>query len=193
MEKLKLLGEVLEPDDRSRLSGTSLESLHRFAAEATLNASVPELVQNQFAMARNAYLYSRFFYPFRAVAFLYSILAIELALQLRVKSAHPDLFAGGREATLYPLLERALKERWILDSGFKNIDPDVEIAKKIAKRYPGIPDDQRSCYSLLDALVSLRNDLAHGKFMIAPAMSTLVARGTEIINQLYPEPSVRTT
>ena len=187
MEQLKPLDQVLEADERNRyFRGVSLEWLHSVALDMPLNASVPEPVQNQFAIARNAYVYSWFFYPFQAAALLYSFLAIELALQHRVKHANPAMFAGPREPTLYPLLEYALRERWVLDLGFRRIPLNAGVADHIAKRYPSIPEDQRYSYNLLDVLVSLRNDLAHGEFMLAPAMGSLLARGAEVINQLFP-------
>ena len=188
MEDLKPLSQILQPDERNRYfrGGISLHTLHGMALEANLNASVPELVRAQFAIARNAYLYSWFYYPLQAAAFLYSILAIELALRFRVKKSNPAMFAGGRDPTLYPLLEYALQERWIVDGGFEGLPPEVEVADKIAKRFRRIPDDQRHSYNLLDALISLRNDLAHGEFMIGPGMNTLLVRGAELINQLFP-------
>jgi hypothetical protein len=66
----------------------------------------------------------------------------------------------------------------------KAIVPD-----KIAKQFQNIPLDERYSYSLLDVLVSLRNDLAHGTYMLAPNMGPLLNRAAEIINQLFPSPS----
>ena len=188
MEALKALEQVSAPDERSRyFRGMSLERLHSLASEMTLNGAVPEPVHNQFAIARNAYLYSWFYYPFQAAALLYSFLAVELALHHRVKQANPAMFAGDREPSLYRLLECALRERWILDTSFRDIPPNPGISEAIAKRYPSIADDQRYSYNLLDVLVSLRNGLAHGEFMIAPSMGSLLFRAVEIINQLFPD------
>lgn len=188
MEKLKALDKVLEPDERiGYFRGVTLPVLHRIASDIKLNATVPEPVCSQFAIATNAYVYSWLFYPFQAAAFLYSILAVELALQLRVKQAAPAMYAGRREPTLYPLLCYALQQRWITDAGFAGLAADLHVVDHIARRFPaGIPDDQRYSYNLLDVLVTLRNDLAHGTYVLAPGMASVLARGAEIINQLFP-------
>jgi hypothetical protein len=188
METLKPLNKILEPDGRNRYRNITLPALHAIAADITLHPSVPEPVQDQFTIARNAYLYSWFFYPFQAPALLYSILSIELALQIRVKEANPDMFSGDREPTLFPLLRYALQKRWIVDSGFDiEVMADFQTTEKIAKQFPNIPVDQRYSYNLLDVLPMLRNDLAHGNYMLAPGMGPLLMRGAELINQLFPK------
>jgi hypothetical protein len=187
MEELKPLEKVLERDERLSYFGYSLEYLHRRAADITINPEAPELVHNQLTIARNAYVYSWFFYPFLPVALLYSILAVELALSERVKTANPAMFAGARDPTLFPLLAYALQQRWIVDSGFDLEEPGkATVPDKIAKQFRSIPPDQRYSYSLLDVLVYLRNDLAHGTYMLIPGMAPLLDRGAEIINQLFP-------
>lgn len=189
MEELKPLDQVLKPDERLGYFGVTLEYLHRRAAGIVISPAAPEKVHNQFTIARNALVYSWFFYPFQPVAFLYSILAVEVALSERVKIARPELFQNSpREPTLYPLLEIALKARWITDRGFA-ISGEPGIPDRIATRYPDIPSDQRYSYALLDTLVSLRNSLAHGEYMLAPNMASLLDRGAEIINQLFPPES----
>jgi hypothetical protein len=185
VEELKPLDKVLERDDRLSYFGVTLEHLHHRAAEIAISPAAPEKVHNQFTIARNPLLYSWFVYPFQPVAFLYSILAVEVALRERLKAARPELFQGAREPALYQLLEAALKARWITDAGFQ-LDGEPGVPEIISKRYPNIPDDQRYSYSLLYSLVGLRNDLAHGEYMLAPNMASLLDRGAEIINQLYP-------
>jgi hypothetical protein len=187
LEELKALDKVLERDERLSYFGITLEYLHRRAAAMTLNAAAPEKVHDQFTIARNALLYSWLCYPFQTVAFLYSILAVELALSERARAAKPELFRGSHEPTLRPLLEIALKARWITDAGF-DLPAEPQVPAHIAAKYPEIPQDQRYSYSLLDSLVSLRNSLAHGEYMLAPSMASLLDRGAEIINQLYPMP-----
>lgn len=187
MEELKPLDRVLERDDRLSYFGVTLEYLHGRAAAIVISAAAPEKVHDQFTIARNALVYSWFFYPFQPVAFLYSIFAIEVALSARVEAAKPGMFAGPRDPTLYPLLEYALKQRWITDAGFDLPEPGTaQVPDKIAQRYPNIPADQRFSYSLLEVLVDLRNDLAHGEYMLTPNMASLLDRGAEIINQLFP-------
>jgi hypothetical protein len=186
MEELKPLDKLLEPDPRLRYFSYTLEGMHRTASAITLNPAVPEDVQDQFTIARNAYIYSWFVYPFLPVALLYSILAIELALQHRVKAANPQMFAAKREPTLFPLLSYAIQQRWISDVGFDvELPESAAVPEKIAKQFLDIPHDQRYCYTLLDVLVGLRNDLAHGTYMLVPGMAPVLARGAELINQLY--------
>jgi hypothetical protein len=189
MEELKPLDKVLERDERLSYFGYTLEYLHGRAAGIMINAAAPQAVHDQFTIARSAYLYSWFFYPFLPVALLYSILAVELALSERAKAANPDMFAGPREPTLFPLLTYALQQRWITDAGFDLPERGkAMVPEKIAKQFPNVPPDQRYSYSLLDVLVSLRNSLAHGTYMLAPGMAPLLERGAEIINQLFPAP-----
>ncbi len=187
MEELKPFDEILKSDDRLQYFGFTLEHLHRTAAAITLNPEVPESVHNQFTIARNAYVYSWFVYPFLPVALLYSILAVELALGLRVKQTNPAMFAGEREPTLFPLLRYALEQRWITDAGFGVQVPDsASVPERIAQQFPAMPRDQRYSYSLLFSLVGLRNDLAHGSYMLVPSVGPLLERGAELINQLFP-------
>jgi hypothetical protein len=190
MEELKPLDKLTEPDERIRyFVGYSLKYFHGRAARITINATAPENVHNQFTIARSALVYSYFFYPFFPVALLYSFLAVEAALSARVKATKPELFSGAREPTLYPLLEVALKSRWITDAGFTRDGPsEPGVPDRIAAKYPNIPNDQRYSYSLLDSLVSLRNSLAHGEYMLMPNMAPLLDRGAQIINQLFPQP-----
>lgn len=71
--------------------------------------------------------------------------------------------------TLFPLLRYAVQRRWITDPGFDiDVSAGFQVADKIAKEFPQIPTDQRYSYNLLDVLVSLRNDLAHGTYMLVP-------------------------
>jgi hypothetical protein len=186
MEELKPLDQVLQADERNVWRRITLEYLHEVAAEIQLSSSVPQPVRNQFAIASNAYIYSWFFSPFQSAALMYSFLAIELGLRLRAKEAAPTFFTGDRNPTLYPLLVHALQQRWITDGGFAGIPPGTQVAERIAQRFPKIPEDQRYSYNLLDVLVTLRNDLAHGAYMLAPGMGPLLGRGAEIINQLFP-------
>lgn len=185
MEELKPFDALVERDERLSHFGVTLEYLHRRAAAIVISPGAPEKVHNQFAIARNALVYSWFFYPFQPVALLYSFLAIEQALSERLKTVKPELFNGSREPTLYPLLEAALMARLITDDGFE-LDGEPGAPEEIAARYPGIPKDQRFSYSLLYSLVGLRNDLAHGEYILAPNMVSMLDRGAEIINQLYP-------
>lgn len=188
VEKLKPLDEVLKPDERLRYFGYTLEYVHASASAINLNPAAPENVHDQFTIAKNAYLYSWYVYSFLPVALLYSILAIELALNFRVKQANPAMFASNREPALFRLLSYALQQRWIVDNGFDiQVPDDAMVPDKIAKQFPNIPRDQRYSFTLLDVLVGLRNDLAHGTYMLVPGIGPLLQRGAEIINQLFPE------
>jgi hypothetical protein len=187
MEELKPLEKVTERDERLSYFGLTLEYLHYRASGITIGSAAPEAVHNQFTIAKNALVYSWFFYPFQPVALLYSILAVEQALSIRVKTAKPEMFAGPREPTLYPLLAYALRQRWITDRGFNLPEPDKAVMPaRVAAQFSDIPSDQRYSYSLLEVLVGLRNTLAHGEYILAPNMAGLVDRGAEIINQLFP-------
>src|SRR5689334_7523756 len=117
-EILKPLELFLEPDPRHSYFRVTLRRLHEFASQIVLGDRVPGSVADQLTIAKNAYIYSWLWYPFLAPALLYSIFAVELALHTRVKEVAPQMFAGARDPTLFPLLAFALKQHWIRDEGF---------------------------------------------------------------------------
>lgn len=192
MEVLKPINEITQSDERNRYRSLTLEDLHSIASHIALLPSVPEPVHNQFQIARNAFTYSYFFYPFQSVALMYSILAIELALSVRLKQKHPKMFTRKRPPMLTEMLRAAICDRLLLDSGFDVqypedhtvlVDPHNPDARNA-------PHDQRYCYTMLHSLRDLRNKLAHGEYTLAPGMSHLLLRGAELINQLFPSDAV---
>ncbi len=191
MEELKPLHLVTTPDERNRFRNLTLEILHAIATDIRLNPTVPEHVRNQFEIARNAFLYSWFWYPFQPAALMYSILAVELALKLRLKADRQELFQRKYPPTLSELLGTAIRDRLLVDDGFDVTIPDEALVRIDPNnpKSPAAPRDQRYCYTILYALPSLRNDLAHGEYLLAPGMSHLLARGAELINQLFPMPA----
>lgn len=189
MEELKELAEIVSPDERNKYRAVTLESLHAIASSITLGSTVPEVVRNQFEISRNAFVYSWFFYPFQPAAEMYSVLAIELALNLRLKTHRPELFQQKRPPTLTDLLTVAIKDRLLVDCGFDvQVPPDSAVTiDQNNPQAPIAPADQQYCYILLHALPKLRNGLAHGEYVLVPGVSHSLARAAELINQLYPD------
>lgn len=187
MEQLKKLAELREPDERSRYRNLTIEDLHSISESLTLGPAVPEHVRNQFEIARHAFIYSWFYYPFLPAAEMYSILAVELALRLKLKEVQPGLFSKKREPALKELLQMAIKARLLTDMGFNVQIPANEIVMMDPNNPQSkpAPADQRYCYRILEVLPALRNDLAHGDFALYPGVSHSMARGVELINQLF--------
>lgn len=188
MEELKPLKDVLMPDERLGYFGWTLDRLHVFSSALTLNSAVPEPVQNQFMIARNAVVYSWYVYSFLPVAMLYGILAVEHALTEKAKVLRPKMLSQEREPTLHPLMVAAIQDRWIVDGGFDvEVPENIDLPESASHNFSRIPHDQRYCCRLLDSMTSLRNHLAHGVYIGAmPNILPLLQRDAELINQLYP-------
>jgi hypothetical protein len=186
IESLKPFSELHSQDERQNYRGLSLEAVHEFAAALTLNAGVPERVQDQFTIARHAVVYSWFVYPMNSAAELYGLLAVEQALYLRALADDPTLAQRKTPPTLAPLLKRAIQKRWLLDVGFSKVPEDPYLWPEARARFGVIPDDQRYCYSLLEDLPRDRNHLAHGTYVLAPGPRPHLRRDADLINQLFP-------
>lgn len=189
IEELKGLSEVRLPDERQVYRGLTLESLHEFASRLSLNPTVPDLVQNQFAIARHAIIYSYFFYPFDSAAEMYGLLAVELALSWRARITDPVLANRERLPGLSQLLRTAVRDRWLLDTGFSHVPKDLGVSEHVLEEFRSIPNDQHYCRALIERLPHERNHLAHGIYVLKPGPSPTLVRDAELINQLYPSPS----
>lgn len=188
VEELKPLDQLTDPDERQKYRNLKLEDLHEIAASIELGSAVPEVVRNQFEIARNAFVYSWFWYPFQPVASMYSILTIELALRHKLKEFRPSMFQRKNPPALFELLSVAIRNRLLVDTGF-DVQYGEDHVVSIDPRNPAsplAPQDQRYCYEMLYALPRLRNELAHGEYALVPGVSHELACSAKLINQLFP-------
>ncbi len=189
VDKLKPFEEILRPDSRQKafviLNRETLQYRERtlkdhYSAikEIELSASVPDVIRNHFDTARNLLLYSWFVYPFIQVAEMHAFASVEYAL--KEKSGKTDLM-------FKRLLELAIKEKWIRDSGFKffRLKGEQPEEQRTVSGDPDQQDVQEYCKVLLDSLPYLRNELAHGSSVLYPSGLTTLAICADLINQVF--------
>ena len=169
MEQFKPLSEVVKPDGRHALidaiTGTrfTLEGLHKALGELSLGPDTPEEIQSQFNVARNLALYTWYSYSLDPVVQLKSYILIEHALDIR---------DGRRKRSLKELLRRAVRERWIIDAGFRHVEPTPD-------------DEQAYCRTLIEVLPELRNTAAHGSDNLDQQAVQSLGVSADFINQLF--------
>jgi hypothetical protein len=173
---LKPIALLHEPDERfQRLSfhderaghirPIGAADLHNEVNVIELNSSVPADIRYQFDVARNAYLYSWFFYDLVILAEEHSYIVLEMALRHRAKSE-----GLARNATLKPYLQLAIKRGWL-----RKEDLDI----------PGAPDSQPM--SFLNELPKLRDRLLHGNMHLSPDFTLMIMQKcVDLLNKLYP-------
>ncbi len=154
--------------------------------EIVLLPEVPEDIRVHFDTARNLYLYNWFVYRFGPVAELHAIASVEFALKIK---------SGKQGAGLKALLNEAIQQKWIQDSGFKYYPVSQEtLIQRTAIdsfRPPKNEDDpdqdnlQAYCKILADSLPFFRNNFAHGSNMLYPTGVVTLAICADIINQLF--------
>lgn len=194
LEPLKPLADVLIPDDRWKLFSRTLEDHHALISNIQLNDSVPEEVQQHFENARNAWLYSFFAYRLLTVALTTVHTACETAIRARAKQ---EGLSGWDRKPLFQLLDTAISNRWIVDSGFAasehrealwEEDRDMLLAIGAADIGPYVKptDDQDHAKKVADAVRELRNALAHGEQILTSSISPAFRAAADLINQLFP-------
>lgn len=171
MEMFKDFDDILRMDkkhgvlDQVSVRPYRLELLHKALADLEIKLSVPDDIHGQFNVARNMALYTYFFYALAPVVHLKTYIIIEHAL--RVRSNAPI------EKTFKMLLKQAVSEGWIIDSGFRHIDP-------LSKGNP-------YSHSLIDLLPRMRNGLAHGSNMLDSSCLRHIQICCDLVNQLFPK------
>lgn len=223
-EKLRPTEFIFEPDPRStsyvRFDPTTgayrsieLADHHEMLARLTLHEGVPEDIVHQFETARNIYLYAWFIYRFYIVSEREALACLELALRDRLKA---ELSAGkihfrGKQPTLRPLLEYAVRQGLIKNEGFEawrnrgviNSRARVEMERlreMEEKKLPEITWDDSDIEVtaedldwdyvsvLVDFLPKVRNRHAHGSTELHNLTLRSIQVVSEIINQLYQRP-----
>ena len=169
MEHFKPLSKVSEPDERHALldqitgSRLTLVGLHEALSQLCLREDVPEEIRSQFNVARNLALYTWYSYSLNPVVQLKSYILIEHALDIR---------DGRRKRAFKKLLNRAVSERWILDSGFCHVQETPD-------------DEQAYCKTLIEALPKLRNSAAHGSNDLDHRSVSSLAISADFVNQVF--------
>ncbi len=168
---LKPLDAVTIPDVRyASMAGPSgvlpitLADHHALIAKITISSGAPEDVKRVFGWSLNVMLYSWFDYELSSVAVLQGFAALEMALRQKLENSErvKKCRAKGKGVTLKPLLDIAIKERFL-------------------------PPELRN-HPFLEGIPHLRNTLAHGDAMIGTHAMMLppLQRCAELINFLYP-------
>lgn len=170
MEEFKSLEELTRMDKKHQLMGSvcgsvpSLKGMHKYLSNEILNDEVPDEIKGQFNVAKNMALYSYFFYALAPEVHLKTYTIIEHALRLRVAPKKRMMFKA--------LLNHAVSQRWIKDSGFRHIeDPS---------------SDNAWCKSMVTVMADLRNSKAHGSSMLVGDCLHHISSCADFVNQLFP-------
>lgn len=109
-------------------------------------------------------LYQYFCYALAPEVQLKTYTIIELALKTRANSSKRHMLGA--------LIELAVKEKWIIDAGFRHIsDPKP---------------DNPYCQTLVRILPELRNEAAHGSTHLTPDSVGHLQKCADLVNQLFP-------
>jgi hypothetical protein len=171
---LKPASEIFEPDPRNAngvifdpmtgfLRPAVAADFHALVASIEVSAAAPAVVRQQFDLARNAFVYSWFVYELAALAVNQAYAVVEMAPREKAR-----LMTGKDTAKrgLRALIQESEKCGWLRRADFG--DPTGRI-------HP------------LDAIVWLRNELAHGSDRLMPIGSRdMISFCAEIIDRLFP-------
>jgi len=175
MEEFKSLEELTVMDEKHRLMGAicgsvpSLEVMHEYLSKEVLNEEVPKEIQGQFNVAKNMAMYSYYFYALAPEVHLKTYTIIEHALRFKTNPKKKMMFKA--------LMNHAVSQRWIKDSGFRHLDNPT-------------PDNEW-CKSMVDVMSDLRNSKAHGSSMLVGDCLHHISSCADFINQLFPSLQTR--
>ena len=197
LDGLEPLTSVLSRDERWRFFGNrSIEQHHALISEYALHGGVPAVVAQHYENARNTWLYAFFSYRLLHVALMQVHVAGEAAIKARAKLEGVDT----EKTTLKAILDTALERRWLLDANF---EVTIDRAKRQAEhldmlRFIGVEQEpfvgplheQDYSKGLVNAFRQIRNSLAHGEVLLKPNVSWEFLAVRDLINQLFPKPSM---
>lgn len=203
MEKFKFFDEVITVDQRNtsfvlqdrttgKIRPQELRDHYELVSMFTLNEEVPERVQSHFNTAKNALLYTWFFYGFYPIAELQALSALELALRERIgKEGLKQLKKKKKNIGIQTFIEYAVENEWIRNEDFSayHIAPkerarmDYLIRKikemnvngldsiEINYREVEVPVENTTNFLeiLMNTIHKVRNIHAHGNTMLLPA------------------------
>ena len=189
LDAFKNLNEVFKPDLEKNIT---LEEFHNELVQINLIKKAPEGIKIQFDIVKNLMLYSWFVRRFKHVADLHAFTTIEYAIRTKIELVtHKKC----ELKNLRPLLEYAMNEKWIVDTGFTQIVEKREKQKQfrnIINKEMGIDivddteeDIQRFSRALTKYIPTLRNNFAHGGNSLIGGYLEIVITFKDIINQLF--------
>lgn len=189
-DSFKQLDKVLESEVKRNYS---FEEFYNIVAEISLVDTVPQNIHLHFNTAKNLMLYSWFVNRFHHVSELHAFSTIELAIRTKIEIVTNDKC---RIRNLRPLLEHAIKQRWIIDDGFPKMVEKNKLVKEnqemlesvgINSTKEEINDIQKYSKALIYYFPTLRNLFAHGSNSIFPSYLDLLDTCRYLINQLFNE------
>jgi hypothetical protein len=170
---LKPASKLLEPDPRHAaevvlcpttglLRPAAAADLHAAAADIEVTAAAPAVIRQQFDLARHAFVYSWFVYELATLAEKQAYATVEMALREKARlMTGKDTEKRGLKA----LIREAEGQGWLRRNDF---------GERLSPFHP------------LDAIVMLRNDLAHGSDRLMPVGSrAMIELCAEVINRLF--------
>jgi len=204
VEQFKIADDILKPDFFSNLlvkihpdgrqDKAVVADWHNQIASITLHENVPTVIREQYDVAKNVLLYSWYSYRMRMVAWLYSYSVLENALREKYNNT------SGRSIGLHRLLEKAIQDGFLNDSGFHMTKYKENVVSEQAEgdiicrqvEYIEIPESEREgntkyIKNLCKSIPKFRNSLAHGEHMILSEVLTPMFINAEIINMLFKE------
>ncbi len=171
MEEFKSLDQLTKIDRKylsnegSNETTPSLEKLHQLLTNEVLNDAAPYQTQDQFNIIKNMALYSYFCRSLTAEVQLKTYSLIEYALNVKIRPKKPMM--------LKALMNHALENHWITDSGFRHIK--------------SFSPDNQGCQSLIEQIPSLINLHQLGSNILMGSSLEHIAICTDFINQLFPD------
>jgi hypothetical protein len=169
----KTADQILQPDSRfdnlcvvepSGVRFMNLADHHRMIGDVALTGAAPDEVRDAYDRARNTMLYAFFDYDLLVVGEIQAFGAFELALKHRINGHGLDA-----KGSLRTLVDRARKQ------GI----------------FPKIADPSQPFADRVEAMIALRNGLAHGTSQIHPpgmALQVLEACAWGIDSAFPPQP-----
>ena len=170
----KTVDQILQPDSRfdnlcvvepGGVRFMNLADHHQMIGDVPLTGSAPDEVRDAYDRARNTMLYAFFDYDLLVVGEIQAFGAFELALKHRINGHGLDA-----KGSLRTLVDRARKQ------GI----------------FPKIADPSQPFADRIEAMIALRNGLAHGTSQIHPpgmALQVLVACAWGIDAAFPPSPA----
>jgi len=192
VETVKNKEQFFEPDPRSQGLGPALENQYELLDYFRLHDGVPESVRSYMNTVVTLWLYGWLYYPFYPLTIFLSASAVEMALQER--------FPDKRGKGLKRLLRLAKTAGLLRDEGFPSLKHRREIGavtddqiSEIIGKAPESLSVRPYVDVLIENLPQVRNRFAHPEMhaIVPPGMAvdSLIVT-TEIINQLWPAPSL---
>jgi hypothetical protein len=196
MDSLKTLAEIWTPDSRQtswvRLNSEdgsmrplTLEDHYASVQQIIVNPLVPEDIRQHMETAKNLALYSWYVYRFIPVAELHAYAAFEWALRIRLNE--PD----DATPSFRRLLADAVKAGMLKTEDFKEFsEPDpfpIVTGNSLvdANLPPTIHASPEFLSVFQEAIVTLRNMLAHGSVSIWPSGIMTLSVIATAINALF--------